>query len=133
MAIEVSYSNGGTVVEAKASGTVHGYELIEAHALFYPPYLLPTLKYVIIDKVDIKEYYVSIEEIKRIAELDKTVMIVNSRMCIVMIVPESDMMFIPDVWQGLLKQSGIVTKIFHTRDDAKKWLTNQECGIQLDL
>ncbi len=131
MAIEVSYSNAGRVVEVKASATVHGYELIEAHALFYPPYMLPTLKYVIIDKVDIKEYYVSLEEIKLIAQLDETEMIVNPKMCIVMIVPESDMLFIPEIWQGLLKQSGIVAKIFHTRADTKKWLAEQEGEVQL--
>lgn len=122
MTIEVSYSDDGFSVEVKASGTVYGHEIIDAHTLFYPPAMLPKLKYVLFDKMGINEYYVSADEVQLIAELDKVVLAANPTMYLVMIVPENVLEIMSHVWKNFLNTSTDRVKIFHSRAEAIPFL-----------
>lgn len=130
MAIKVSYTDNGFGVEVKASGTVYGHEVIDAHKLFYPPEILPKLKYVRIDKIDVDKFYVSEKEVRLIAEIDKAALAVNPTIYFVMIVQGGIFEILSTLWKDYLEESGSQTVIFHTRADAEMWLVANISGYK---
>ena len=125
MTIKVNYIDDGVGVEIVATGCVTGDEIIDAHQEIYSPDILKKQRYQIIDRTECKEYIVSSEDIKKIAEIDKAASNSNPDIIIV-IIASSDLQFgMSRIWQVYVEDSKFETKIFRDRITAEKWLEGQ--------
>ncbi len=125
MAILINYLDDGLGIEIIASGVVRGEDIIEAHKEIYNEKNLKSQKYQIIDRSDCKEYIVSNDEVRRIAEIDKEAVKSNPNI-IIAIVASTDFQFgISRMWQAYVDDSFFLTNVFRDRKRAEEWIKNQ--------
>ena len=122
MTIKINYLENGAGLEIIASGTVTGSEIIEEHKEIYNAENLKNQKYQIIDRTECKEYLVSNEEVKKIAEIDKKAAETNPNIIIAIVAPTDLQFGISRVWQVYVENSNFLTKVFRERENAENWL-----------
>lgn len=125
MTIKINHIDDGVGIEIIATGCVTGDEIIAAHQEIYSPGNLKKQRYQIIDRTDCKEYQVSSEDIKKIAEIDKAASNTNPDIIIV-IIASTDLQFgVSRMWQVYVEDSTFETEIFRDRITAENWLKEQ--------
>jgi hypothetical protein len=125
MTIEINYIDDGVGIEIFASGVVTGDEIIEAHKEIYNSDNLTKQKYQIIDRRECKEYLVSSEDVKKIAEIDIVASKSNPDI-IIAIIASTDLQFgMSRVWQVYVEDSKFETQVFRDRKTAEGWLKKQ--------
>lgn len=125
MTITINYIDEGIGIEIIASGTVTGDEIIDAHEEIYSPDNLKKQEYQIIDRTDCKEYLVSNEEIRAIAEIDKNAAQTNPNIVIALIAPTDLQYGISRVWEAYVEEALFKTQVFRDRTSAENWLKDQ--------
>ena len=125
MAIQINYIENGIGIEIVASGVVSGEEIIGAHKEIYNETNLENQKYQIIDRSHCKEYKVSPDEIRRIAELDKAASKTNPDIIIALIAPTAHQFGMSRMWQAYIEESHFLTKVFSDRRSADVWIAEQ--------
>jgi hypothetical protein len=125
MAIQVNYIDNGMGIEIIASGVVTGEDIIEAHKKIYNEVNLKKQKYQIVDRSHCKEYKVSPEQIRSIAELDKAASITNPDIMIALIAPTAHQFGMSRMWQAYIEESHFLTKVFNDRRSADIWIEEQ--------
>lgn len=125
MTIKINHIGDGVGIEIIATGCVTGDEIIAAHQEIYSPDNLKKQRYQIIDRTDCKEYQVSSEDIKKIADIDKAASNTNPDIIIV-IIASTDLQFgVSKMWQVYVEDSTFETEIFRDRITAENWLKEQ--------
>jgi hypothetical protein len=125
MAIQVNYIDNGMGIEIIASGVVTGEDIIEAHKKIYNEVNLKKQKYQIVDRSHCKEYKVSPEQIRSIAELDKAASKTNPDIMIALIAPTAHQFGMSRMWQAYIEESHFLTKVFNDRRSADIWIEEQ--------
>ncbi len=122
MTIEVNFLDNGIGIEIIASGIVTGDEIIEAQKEIYHADNLNKQKYQIIDRTDCKKYQVYAEEIQVIADMDNDAADKNPNIIIAVVAPTTLQFGMTKMWQAYLKNDCFITKIFHDRKSADRWI-----------
>ena len=125
MPIQIKYIHDGIGIEFIGSGVVTGAEIKEARQEIYRDEVLQKLRYQIVDRTDITEFDVSNEDIRSMAEKDKTIAKDHPDI-VVAIVSASDLQYgISRMYQAHAGESAFVTEIFRDRESADKWIESQ--------
>ena len=125
MTIKVKYLEEGQGIEFILSGVVHGSDIIEIHKEIHSPKVVAKLKFKIIDKSNVTENYVSVEEVKAISELDTNINDINGNIITAFISPNDLVRSLGDLWKEYIKDSSDSIRTFETREEANKWLATK--------
>ena len=125
MPIQIKYIEGGFGVEFIGSGVVTGADIIKANKEIYSNEKFSRQRYQIIDRTNCKEFQVSNEEIRIIAEQDKAAAKINPNI-IIALISITDLQYgISRVYRALVGDSGFLTEVFRDRKNAEEWLEKQ--------
>ena len=125
MPLNANFLQGGMGVEYVSSGTLTGGEIIEANEKLYTRENLQKLRYKIIDRTACEEYRVTPDEIKIIADQDKTAAQINRKIIIVLVCTTPLQHGMTRMWQAYAEETGFETEIFSTRASADEWLCDR--------
>ena len=121
MTIEVSSIDQGKGIEVMCSGVIHGKEIIASQNTKSDDELMRT-RYMVIDYSDVKESYVSPEEIKVIVDNDIKILSVNPEMFIVIVVANEIFRMMSSLYAAYAKEYLSKIKHFEARDEAQSWI-----------
>ncbi|MBW2564553.1 MAG: hypothetical protein JRE29_11075 [Deltaproteobacteria bacterium] len=125
MPIQIKYIEGGFGVEFIGSGVVTGADIIKANKEIYSNEKFSRQRYQIVDRTNCKEFQVSNEEIRIIAEQDKAAAKINPNI-IIALISITDLQYgISRVYRALVGDSGFLTEVFRDRKNAEEWLEKQ--------
>ena len=125
MPIQIKYIEGGFGVEFIGSGVVTGADIIKANKEIYSNENFSRQRYQIVDRTNCKEFQVSNEEIRIIAEQDKAAAKINPNI-IIALISKTDLQYgISRVYRALVGDSGFLTEVFRDRKNAEEWLEKQ--------
>ena len=122
MPLTINYKDDGKGIEILASGTVHGREIIDAHKEIYSEKNLKRQRYQIIDRTHCTDYDVSTDEVKKIAEIDRSASLINPHIIIAIVAPDDLQYGMSRIWQAYADESGFMTRVFRDRKSADLWL-----------
>jgi hypothetical protein len=122
MTIEVDYIDGRRGVLIRLSNRVTGQEMINVHDEVYRSHQSVTQQYHIIDKSWCLEYDVTAIEVRKLAELDCKLTILNKDIAIVVIESNYLQFNLTDVWQAYVEDCVNHTESFKSQVDALEWL-----------
>ena len=125
MPIQINYLDDGIGVEFLSTGVVTGKEIIEANAKVYTEEILPRLKYKIADRTACREYIVSAEEVKILADQDRRASTINPKM-IIALVSSTDLQYgLSRMWEGYTFDLDFKKMVFRDRKSADEWIQQQ--------
>ena len=125
MALKINYIDNGIGIEIVASGRVTGDDILEAHQEIYSIDNLKRQKYQIIDRTECTEYQVSMEDIKKIAEIDNSVSMSNPDLIFCIIAPTDVQFGMSRAWEAYVEESKFKTQVFRDKITAESWLKEQ--------
>lgn len=122
MAIKYTFLDDGVGIEIVFSGVIHGRDIINIHKEINSTENLSGLKYKIIDRTQVKEFYVSAAETKEIARLDKETAKIKPDLAIAIISPSAELDALAGLWEANLEGESIKTNRFFSRNEAEDWI-----------
>lgn len=132
MAVEVNYIDGGVGVEIVATGIVTGEEAIQAFDRIYAPEVLVKQKYQLVDRMQCEKYFLSLGDLKAIAELDKAAAKINPNIVIAITSPSDLMQRAAKIWLSYMDKTPLVARAFNNRASAIEWI-EQQLGEKIPL
>lgn len=132
MAVEVNYIDGGVGVEIVATGIVTGEEAIQAFDRIYAPEVLVKQKYQLVDRMQCEKYFLSLGDLKAIAELDKAAAKINPNIVIAITSPSDLMQRAAKIWLSYMDKTPFVARAFNNRASAIEWI-EQQLGEKIPL
>lgn len=122
MPVKINILENGAGIEFISSGIVTGKEIIEANRKIYTPEQLTKLKYKIIDRTTCKEYLVTNEEMRIIANQDIQASKINRNITIILVSPTKLQYGMTRMWQALSDETGFKSEIFTNRESADDYI-----------
>lgn len=125
MPIQIKYRADKIGIEFIASDVVTGKDVIEANNKIYNSENFSKQKYKIADRTKCTDYQVNSEEVRLIAEQDKTAAKINPNLLIAL-VSRSDLQYgMSRMYQAYGNESGFLIEIFQDRKSAEEWIEKQ--------
>lgn len=123
MPIEISFMDDGAGVRYSFSGLVTGKELIDVNSsLFSSEDQLKKIRYAIVDQTRMDSLDLSIDDLKRIEQLDRSATQVNPCVVVALIV-EKDLHYnVTSAWDVRTHDISWEKKIFRSKNEAYDWL-----------
>ena len=125
MPIQVSHIDNDSGVEILATGDIYGKDIIEIYPDIYNRDSLHKQRYQLIDRTSCDKYFVSIKDLKAIAELDNQAAKINPNIIIAIVSPTQVTLDAAEIWKTFIKESSFKTELFNDRNSAIEWIETQ--------
>ena len=123
MPYEITYLETDGGIMTKYFGIVTDREIINSiKERFSSDDRIASYRYIISDCSDVDKFDVSPEVMKKSAEISQKVSMINRNLAVVAIMPTDLEFGMGRMWQAYAYQTGWITEIVRTRDEADIWL-----------
>ena len=122
MPIELRYRDDGSGVVCICTGVVTAADIYKADEEIYSEERIDRLRYQLVDFTATEHLDSNLEDTRRSAEIDAVAAIQNPNFIIAIVGPDDLTFGISRMWQAMISNSDLRTRVFRSIPDAERWI-----------
>jgi hypothetical protein len=126
VSIELSLTPDGVGAVYKSSGLLTGQELLDADSRMHEEVLAnPGIRYLLVDHGAIAEEKVDVASLRNLASRTGRFLEIIPDGMVAIVAPNDVLYGLSRMWEALVEQPGLVSRVVRTREEAVAWLRQE--------